>query len=117
MQDEYRFGRTTGDWIAAACALALTAIVILAAIAGSSALADYVGITDRFARVMLFLAMFGLIGFMFMRAFWVLLLGLGALAALVAMAAYIVHFQILPAFGLAILAIVLGSLCAGLSRG
>ncbi len=110
MEEDSAQPYTLKEWAGALALVALLIAAAMVATAISGYVADVLGLSGEFARWTLFFVAMLILGSAFYRPFWVLAFGLGALAALVTMAAYIVHFQILPAFGFAVLALALGAI-------
>jgi len=116
MGQDSQLPKTIGEWTTLILVLVAMGAAAIAAIAASGFVAQLFGLTGELARWILFVVAMLLIGGMFHRPFWVLAFALGALCAFIAMAAHIVHFQILPAFGFAVLALALGGVTAFLVR-
>lgn len=108
MEQESRRPYTLREWGGGLGLAALMAAVLYVTLWLAEYAADYFGLAEHL-RTPSAIAVIAAVALMFFPAFWAVLFGLGALAALVATVTYIVHFQIAPAFGFAVLTIALAA--------
>ncbi|WP_143149277.1 hypothetical protein [Hyphomicrobium sp. CS1BSMeth3] len=106
---------TPREWLTAFAFVAAAAVVLYVVLWAAELAADHFELTGILRAAFAIATIIALV-LMFSRGLWALLTGLGAVAALVATATFIVHFQILPAIGFAVLAMALGAVFAMIVR-